>query len=129
MIVVFTVSLLLPNLVCGFWPNRTDANTGVQYVDANHWIYNSYVRPALESISPNLRIWFNGVISDELAAVHGFTSVIDGEVEPRFKLLRQLVRWRVLRWLALLAFLKVVATLFVVVVLPNIYFLIMTMRD
>lgn len=129
MIAVLVVSLLLANLVCGFWLDRTDPSTGVQYVDAYHWAYTGYVRPALESISPNLRIWLNGVISNELAAAHGFTSVIDGELEPRFKFLRRLVSWRVLRWLALLAFLKVVATLFVIVVLPNIYFLMMTMRD
>ena len=110
-------SLLIPSFVCGFWLNRTDTSTGVQYVDPNYWTYTGYVRPALERLDPVLRIWLNGVISDQLAAAHGFTSVVDDKREPRFKLLRRLVRWRVLRWLALLAFLKIVSTLFVVVVI------------
>lgn len=129
MIPVVILSLFLPNSVCGFWLNRTDTNCGVQYVDPNYWAYTGYVRPALESFSPIWRIWLNGVISHELAAAHGFTSVVDSDKEPRFKLLRKLVRWRVLRWIALLTFLKVISTLFVVVVLPNIYFLAMTMTD
>lgn len=129
MIKLAILSLIVPNLVCGFWLNRTDPSTGVQYVDPNYWTYTRYVRPALEGLSPVLRIWLNGVISHELAAAHGFTSVIDNKQEPRFKLLRRLVRWRVLRWLALFAFLKIVSTFFVVVVLPNIYFLAMTMTD
>lgn len=109
--------------------NRTDS-AGVQHTSAAYWLYASKLRPALEAFHPAVRIWLNGVVGDRLAdAASGFTKIITINGK-RFPLLRKLVRSRILRWIAFLGFLKVAFSLFVIVVLPNIYFYAMTkMRD
>ena len=125
------VTLCLTISVCDAFLhlNRTDS-TGVQYINAPYWLYASKLRPALETLlNPSVRIWLNGVIADRLATSNGFTKIIsiDGK---RFPLLRKFFRSRIFRWIAFLAFLKVAFSLFVIVVLPNIYFYAMTkMRD
>lgn len=109
--------------------NRTDSS-GVQYVDGSYWIYRYYLsklRPLVGQLHPHLRIWLSGVIGDELASANGFTQVF-GHAN-RYPLLRQLIRSRILRWIVFLAVLKVLSTLFVIVVLPNIYFMAMTMME
>lgn len=107
--------------------NRSDS-AGVQYIDGLYWSY-ARLRPVVDGLasSPTLRIWLNGVIEDELAISHGMTTIIaDGNRYPR---LRQLIRSRIVRWIVFLAILKVAAGLFVIVVLPNIYFMAMTMME
>lgn len=125
-----TLCLLTASAVDGFLLfNRTNS-AGIEYVDAYYWYYVSKLRPQLEKIHPAFRIWLSGVIGDELAASNGFTKVVgDASDRLRFPLLRLLIRYRILRWIAFLAALKVVFGLFVIVVLPNIYFMAMTMTD
>ena len=127
---ILVTSCLAVSVCDGFLQlNRTDS-AGVQHISAPYWLYVTKLRPALEAFHPAVRIWLNGVIGDRLATTaNGFTKIvsIDGK---RFPLLRKLVRSRILRWIAFLAFLKVAFSLFVIVVLPNIYFYAMTkMRD
>jgi hypothetical protein len=101
----------------------------VQPISAPYWFDVPKLRPALQTLQPIVRIWLSRVIGDRLAAANGYTKFIsiDGK---RFPLLRKLVRSRIFRWMAFLAFLKVAFSLFVIVVLPNIYFYAMTkMRD
>lgn len=89
----------------------------------------STLRPVLETFHPAVRIWLNGVIGDRLAVANGFTKIIAGGGKP-FPLLRMFFRSRLVRWIAFLAFLKVAFSLFVIVILPNIYFYAMTqMRE
>lgn len=91
--------------------------------------YLSKLRPAIQLFHPAVRMWLNAVIGVRLATANAFTKIliIDGK---RFPLLRTLIRSRLLRWIAFLTFLKVAFSLFVIVILPNIYFYAMTqMRD
>lgn len=126
---ILVTSCLTIGICDGFLQLKRTDSAGVQHVSAPYWLYVSKLRPALEAFHPAVRIWLNGVIGDRLAAANGFTKImsIDGK---RFPLLRKLARSRILRWIAFLAFLKVAFSLFVIVVLPNIYFYAMTkMRD
>ena len=111
----------------GFPFVRTDS-AGVEYVDALYWYYAWKLRPRLEKSHPSLRIWLSGVIGDELAAANGFTKIVSSDGN-RFPLIRLLTRYRIFRWIALLAALKIILGLFVVVVLPNIYFMARMMTD
>lgn len=106
--------------------NRTDS-AGVQYLDASCWFHQEHFRPWLERLDPAFKIWFCGVIDDELAVTQGFTKILDERL--RFKLLRKLVRFRLLRWIVALLALKLALAFFVVVILPNIYFMAMMMTD
>lgn len=126
-LILVTLSLIV--CVDGFFLNRTDPS-GVEYVDGSYWVYRYYLvqlRPLVGQLHPNLRIWLNEVIGDELASTNGFTQMIDDA--NRYRLLRRLIRNRILRWIVLLAVLKVMSSLFVLVVLPNIYFMAMTMME
>ncbi|KAI9562845.1 hypothetical protein GHT06_010300 [Daphnia sinensis] len=89
----------------------------------------SKLRPVFATFHPAVRIWLNGVIGDRIHAANGFTKilVVGGK---RFPLLRMFFRSRLFRWIAFLGFLKVAFSLFVIVILPNIYFYAMTqMRE
>lgn len=126
-VLYFVLLMSLATTTSGFaFFNRTDP-AGVQYVDPAYSFYVSRLRPALERLHPRLEIWLNGVIGDHLAAANGFTKIIsDGN---RFLLLRKLIRSRILRLIVLFAVLKLAKSFFVIIVLPNIYFLAMTMME
>lgn len=126
---ILVTSCLTISVCDGFLQlNRTDS-AGVQFISAPYWLYATKLRPALETFHPAVRIWLNGVIGDRLATVNGFTKIISINGK-RFPLIRRLIQSRIFRWIAILAFLKVAFSLFVIVVLPNIYFYAMTkMRD
>lgn len=122
------LTLSLASSVDGFFLfNRKDPASGVEYTDVSYWIFSSKLRPALERLEPDLRIWLDGVGADKLDSANGFTQIAgDGN---RYRLLRRLIRSRILRWIVILAILKVAAGLFVIVVLPNIYFMSMMMME
>ena len=123
------LALSWANSVHGFVLFNRTGQTGseVQYVDASYWFYQSLLGPTLERLHPNVRIWVKRAVGDELARANGFTQIIgDGN---RYRLLRRLIRSRILCLIAILTILKVAAGLFVIVVLPNIYFMSMMMME
>lgn len=118
--------LLIPAMVtvqCQAWLlfNRTDT-AGVQYIDGWYWIHVNYVLPVFH------RIFRSGIIPDQLAANLGFNTIVTDDSD-RLKILRKIVRYRLIRWVVALIALKVFLVLFVLVALPNIYFLAMMRTD
>lgn len=102
--------------------NLTDAQ-GVHYIDGWYWIHVNQVLPAIR------HVWLNGVISEKLAAQYGFNTIVPDEGFDPLRILRTVVRYRVIRWIVACVALKVLAVLFILVVLPNLYFLAMMRTD